>query len=443
MKKFLAVFLVLFAFTILMAETIEIPITINKTTDSLVPVRISMNKLLDLVGIDFDANWDSIRFIDEEGAEVPYQIDDVDLNGKLSSGDYILVMLSGNAKVVVSDDFSVEAPTYDSDFYVNKTDDGVIVGNLTFRARINNKGLVRFEKFESVEGTIVDEIGIARIAGWVGSTYYVNGELGKHEEKTSGDFKVKEMKVLPAGPVAVTVVSRLDCDPFVGLEQIIVTSIFKNGDVISSNHFVFKTYADLMKLQNMITRPITDLSDDAVHMLPVFRRLVWADQLNITPLEYWAERNAIMNVNGKPYIVFPATDSMKPLWWGATYIFASQESWRSNYSPSKGIGVAEINPVKPIVYVNYEKWVNGNTWVYESREFRDGIFKWIPGEFEIYESTAGNVSTEMSDWPARFKAGDEVTFERYYDLYKSLNIPNAIEYLELRAIEIQSITIGE
>ncbi|MCD6159408.1 MAG: hypothetical protein J7J09_02120 [Kosmotoga sp.] len=443
MKKLLAIFLVLFAFTILMAETIEVPITINKTTQSLVPFKISMNKILDLVGTDFDANWDSIRFVDENGAEVPYQVDDVDLNGKLSSGDYILLLLPGNVTMKVSDDFSIEAPEYDAALTVSNTDEGVTVSTLTFKARINNKGLVKVEKFESVEGTIVDEIGIARVAGWVGSTYYIDGELGKHEEKTTGDFKVIDMKVLPAGPVAVTVVSKLDCVPFVGMEQIIVTSIFKTGDIISSSHFVFKTYTDLMKLQNMITRPITDLADDAVHMLPVFRRLVWADQLNITPREYWAERNAIMNVNGVPYIVFPATDSMKPLWWGATYIFASEESWRSNYSPSKGIGVAEINPVKPIVYVNYAKWVNGNTWVYESREFRDGIFKWIPGEFEVYESTAGNVSTEMKDWPARFKAGDEVVFDRYYDVYKSMSIPNAIEYLELRTVEIQSIAVGE
>ncbi|RKX47894.1 MAG: hypothetical protein DRP32_08290, partial [Thermotogae bacterium] len=225
MKKLLAIFLVLFAFTILMAETIEVPITINKTTQSLVPFKISMNKILDLVGTDFDANWDSIRFVDENGADVPYQVDDVDLNGKLSSGDYILLLLPGNVTMKVSDDFSIEAPEYDAALTVSNTDEGVTVSTLTFKARINNKGLVKVEKCESVEGTIVDEIGIARVAGWVGSTYYIDGELGKHEEKTTGDFKVIDMKVLPAGPVAVTVVSKLDCVPFVGLEQIIVTSI--------------------------------------------------------------------------------------------------------------------------------------------------------------------------------------------------------------------------
>jgi hypothetical protein len=175
----------------------------------------------------------------------------------------------------------------------------------------------------------------------------------------------------------------------------------------------------------------------------VFRRLLWADQLNITPLEYWFERNAIMYVDRLPYIVFPAIDSMKPLWWGATYIFASQESWRSNYSPSLGIGVAEILPEKPVVYADYNKWVDGNTWIYESREFRDGIFKWLPGEFELYESTKDMVSLETTDLPNHYVAGDELNFVRFYRLYESSTIGSAISHIVNRTLEIQSVEIGK
>lgn len=442
MKKWFLVFFVLFA-VLLIAESVEIPISIDKVTNISVPVSVSMNELLDLVGIDFDANWDSLRIYDEAGNELPYQIDDADLNGKLSSGDVLLTLIPGPAKIVVSDDFSIEAPVYDTTMYVKETEEGLEVSGLVISGKVNDHGLLKITKFGNVEGTIVDEIGIARVAGWVGSTYYIDGELGRHEEKTTGNFRVKEVKVLNPGPVAVTIVAELESDTFLGLEQKIVTSVFKNGDIVVNNEFHFKTYADLMKLQNMITRPLTDIADDTVHMLPVFRRLVWADQLNITPLEYWLDRNAVMYVQDKPYIVFPATDPMRPLWWGATYIFASQESWRANYSPSKQIGVAEILPEKPVVYVDYNKWVNGNTWVYESREFRDGIFKWIPGEFEAYEATKGIVSTNYKDWAKHYKAGDVVTFKRIYRIFKSMSIENAISSLELRTLEIQSLSVGK
>lgn len=304
MKKWFLVFFVLFA-VLLIAESVEIPISIDKVTNISVPVSVSMNELLDLVGIDFDANWDSLRIYDEAGNELPYQIDDADLNGKLSSGDVLLTLIPGPAKIVVSDDFSIEAPVYDTTMYVKETEEGLEVSGLVISGKVNDHGLLKITKFGNVEGTIVDEIGIARVAGWVGSTYYIDGELGRHEEKTTGNFRVKEVKVLNPGPVAVTIVAELESDTFLGLEQKIVTSVFKNGDIVVNNEFHFKTYADLMKLQNMITRPLTDIADDTVHMLPVFRRLVWADQLNITPLEYWLDRNAVMYVQDKPYIVFP------------------------------------------------------------------------------------------------------------------------------------------
>ncbi len=440
MKKLLVLLFVLAA-VVSFGGTAVIPVNIAKTTDVEVPVVMKMVDLLDLVGIDFDANWDSLRITDERGNEVAYQYVDADLSGRLSAGDLLVFLAPSSVEIAVSEDFDIGPAHYVPVLSVVETDGGWLISNELFTIEVNNYGLLKVTEFADVEGTIADEIGIVRVAGWVGSTYLIDGELGRHEEKTSFGFRIKDVEVLEPGPVAVTVVSRLVSDMFLGLEVEVLSTVFRTGDIIVETNFNFKTYADMMKLHPMITRPITDVAEDAVHMLPVFRRLVWADQLNITPLEYWLERNAIMYVDRKPFIVFPAIDPMRPFWWGATYIFASQENWRSNYSPSLGIGIAEIMPEKPVVYVDYDKWVSGNMWIYESREFRDGIFKWIPGEFELFEATKGNVSETMTDWPNRYAAGDSLCFVKVYRLFECRSIDEAARMLELRTLEIQSISV--
>ncbi|WP_121526944.1 hypothetical protein, partial [Mesotoga sp. HF07.pep.5.2.highcov] len=417
-------------------------VSVSSFTGEPIAVTISMSEILDLVGVDFDANWDSLRVV-QDGEELPYQIDDTDLNGKLSSGDVMAFLITGPAEITVTDDFDILPPEFDAVGKVVEEEGQWLIEIGEITAVANSKGLVKVTGFGDVEGTIVDELGIVRMSGYVGSTYYVDGEYGRHEEKTSGDFIVKEATVLPAGPVGITVVSTLEAQPFLGITQKIITTLFSNGDIISHNTFEFATYAELMKLQIMATRVLTDAAEDTVHTLPVFRRLLWADQLNITPLEYWLDRNAIMFSGNKPYIVFPAVDSMRPLWWGATYIFASQESWRANYSQSLKTGVAEINPEVPVVVADYEEWMGGLTWVYESREFRDGYFEWMPGEIDIFESTKDYVSSNWEDYVKHFVAGDVVSFKRVYSIYSADSIEDSIEFVEMKKSEIQSLKIGE
>jgi len=441
MKKFLVLFFILVS-VFLAAETVKVPVSVNSFSGEPIAVTITMSEILDLVGVDFDANWDSLRVF-QDGKELPYQIDDTDFNGKLSSGDILSFLIMGPAEITVTDDFDILPPVYDAGGKVLEEEGQWLVEIGEISAVANSRGLVKVTGFGGIEGTVVDEIGIVRMSGYVGSTYYIDGEFGRHEEKTSGDFTVKEVNVLPAGPVGVTVVSTLEAKPFLGVTQKIITTIFSNGDIISHNTFEFGTYAELMKLQIMATRVLTDIAEDAVHILPVFRRLLWADQLNITPLEYWLERNAIMYSGNKPYIVFPSVDSMRPLWWGATYIFASQESWRANYSQSLKTGVAEINPETPVIVADYEKWMGGLTWVYESREFRDGYFEWMPGELDIFDSTKGYVSSKWEDYVKRFAAGDVVSFKRVYSIYNAHSIEDSIEFAELKKSEIHSLKIGE
>ncbi len=441
MKKLFVLFFIVVS-VFLAAGTVRIPVSVNSFTGEPIPVSLGLSGLLDMIGVDFDANWDSLRVI-QDGKEIPYQIDDTDLTGRLSSGDTFSFLITGPAEIVVSDDFDIQAPTYAAAGNVVEEDGNWLVEVGDIRAMVNAKGLVRVTGFGAIEGTIVDEIGVARVAGWVGSTFYVDGQYGRHEEKTSGDFPVVEVAVLPAGPVGVTVVGTLDGKPFLGSTQKIITTIFTNGDIVSRNIFEFGTYADLMKLQVMATRPLTDIAEDTVHTLPVFRRLLWADQLNITPLEYWLERNAIMYTGNKPYIVFPAVDSMRPLWWGATYIFASQESWRANYSPSLKTGIAEINMWVPPITANYQEWMGGPTWVYESREFRDGLFEWMPGEIDAFESTKGAISSKWEDYVAHFVAGDVYVFSKVYSVYNADSIADSIEFVELKKAEIHSLVFGE
>ena len=443
MKKVLTVMTVLVVslLSIAFAGTMSIPVTAG---DVEVPVVVQMTKLLDYVSDDFDPDWSTMKVL-SNGKEIPFQVEDVDGNNRISAPDYVVFIGSGKCEIVVSEEASAKTTVYPKAFTVTKADSGWMIKSAdnNFEVAVNDHGLVQVTQFGDVKAKLVDEVGIARVSGWYNSTFYVDGKLGDHYEETSSAFRVVSIKVLEPGPVAVGVVVTLKSEKFNGLTQQLVTHIFKNGDILVDNTIVFENYADMMKIQAMATRPIAPAFDDAVHMLPVFRRLVWADQLNTTPYEYWLQRNAITMVNNIPYIVFLANNSMKPLWWGATYIFASMEKWRSNFSPKGKIGVAEILPEVPVIPADYKKWLDDNTWVYESLEFRDGIFKWMPGEFDAYPSTTGVYSMKTEDMPNRYKAGDKIEFLRLYNVYSANSIEDAIQLIENKSASFRSLKIGE
>ncbi|WP_372590459.1 hypothetical protein QO062_01425 [Fervidobacterium pennivorans subsp. carthaginiensis] len=439
MKKLFLLFAILLGLVVF-AGSFSVPVVAGQVE---VPVVLQMGKLVDMIPEDFEPEWTSLRIL-VEGMEVPFQIEDVDGNGRISAPDYLVFIAKGNTQIVVQD-APGKAVVYPKAFEVVKDSKGWMIKAVdeSIEAVVNDHGLLQVTKFGSVKAKLVDEVGIARVSGWYNSTYYVDGKLGDHHEETSGAFRVVSLKVLDPGPVAVCVVATLKSEKFNGLRQELVTHLFKNGDILVDNKFVFETYADMMKLQTMITRPIIPAFDDTVHILPVFRRLVWADQLNITPYEYWLQRNAITWVDNIPYITFPAGNSMKPLWWGATYIFASMERWRTNFSPKGNVGVAEILAEIPVVHADYKKWLDGDTWVYESLEFRDGVFKWMPGEFEAYPSTTGVYSMKVEDMPNRYKAGDVVQHLRLFSLYSAKSVEEAIKFIEAKSNSFRSLKIGE
>jgi len=407
--------------------------------------RVAMYQLLEWVGDDFDANWDSIRVLDAQGAAIPFQVDDVDGNAKLSSPDILSFLFHGSATMEISDDWDILAVSYPPVLTVEEEENAWWVSGPGWisKVKVDDHGFGNFVGQAGKEGNLFGELGILRVAGWKGSTFWVDGNLGnRHEEKVSYNFNVNSVKMVGNGPVGVTFYAELESDTFIGLHQKVYTHVLKTGEVFVQSQAEFETYADLMKLQLMATKPLTDVDPDgAVHVLPLFRRMVWAEQINARPFDYWMERDAVRVIAGKPYVVIPANDPVRPLWWGATYIFASEEEWRANYSQALQVGVYEILDHKPLVRSDFEDFVMGNTWVYESREFRDGLFRWIPGEFEAFDATKGIVSTTMEDWPEHFKAGDVVKFQRLYGVAPANSLVNLVPFLERRSTEMQSIQV--
>lgn len=431
----------LLAMSIFSAEKI-VTITTEQKTGLEIPYVITFSELLDIVGEDFDANWYSIRVKDTTNKDIPYQIVDIDKNEKISSSDKLLFTFKKEAKIIISDNWDLELLQFDPVFTVEEKDGEYIVSADNFTVKVNNHGLINFTKFNNAEGNLYNELGTARIAGWSGSTYYVDEKLGKHVETTSAGLNVKDLKIYEAGPVAVCVQSLLYYEDLPGFNQKITSYIFKTGDILVENEFSFTNYVDIMKLQVMATAPLTSLDDGSFHILPMFRRMIWAEQLGISPYEYWKERDAVNIVGENTYIVFPAIESMRPLWWGATYCYVSMENWRANFSDKYDLIAAEILPEKPIIYSDLQKFVYGDFWFYESREFRDGIFRWVPGELNIYEATKGIFEdTNEADWMMKFKAGDKLTYTRYFSMYSAKNTEEAIKLLENRTHEIQSLKL--
>lgn len=408
-----------------------------------VPVEMTIKNLKQRIGVNFGANWDSIRVYDSKDKELPYQIDDLDLNGILSGDDELVFVAPkpGEYKIVVSDDPFASKPEYKGNlFVVEKAENGgyeVATSDKKTVFSVRSNGIVDIKGFDGYNKVIAAELGLARTGGFNKSTWWADKNLGPYNEVVSYAFRVKNMEIFSDGPVRLTIVAQMASEMFPGLEQTLYTKIYPNGEVKIDNVFEFRGYADMAKVQSQMTHPLVE-EEDTVHILPVFRRMGWADAKQYTPEEYWKERGAVQTVDGTPYIIFPATDKMKPLFWGATYIFASVEKWRANYSPSAGIGIGEINLDIPEIPSDLQKFVEGRTWVYESSEFRTGQFQWIAGEFNAFPGTA-DLKTRIEDTVVHYIPGDREVFSFYYIQFRAKNEADAIRFLNTRRADLTGI----
>jgi hypothetical protein len=436
MKRF-AILLLALLTTAAYAETRSVTIEPTFSTGRPVPVSIDLLTLRNHIGAEFPMDWSSLRVL-VDGESVPFQVDDVDTNGRISAGDELSFLATGPATIEIDD--APGMPTAFESAFSRSGDDPVVLRSDAapgFAVEVPAHGLVRIVGFGDTEAMLANEIGILRFSGFPESTYWANGQLGPHEEYTNleaGGMRHVGTTILDAGPARVTVVAEYASDRFVGLTQRLVTRVYATGDVEISNDVALRGYSDIMKLQSMATGVMSQADPESLHLMPVFRRLVWADQLGVSAEDYFAERDAVTTVDGTPYLAFRADDNLSPLYWGATYIFASAEPWRANYSEALGIGVAELAHETPEIASDYDAWLSGNTWVFESQEFRSGVFKWTAEEFGTYEVTASVTPSEAN----HFIPGDAMRFHLTYSVFAADSADDAIRYARDRQAEIAS-----
>jgi hypothetical protein len=435
--KRLAILLLALLTTAAYAETRSVTIDPVFSTGRPVPVSVDLLTLRNHIGAEFPMDWSSLRVL-VDGEPIPFQVDDVDTNGRVSAGDELSFLATGPATIEIDD--AAGTPTAFESAFSRSGDDPVVLRSDHgdgFTVEVPAHGLVRIVGFGDTEAMLANEIGILRFSGFPESTYWADGQLGPHEEYTNleaGGMRHVGTTILDAGPARVTVVAEYASDRFVGLTQRLVTRVYATGDVEISNDVALRGYSDMMKLQSMATGVMSQADPESLHLMPVFRRLVWADQLGVSAEDYFAERDAVTTVDGTPYLAFRADDNLSPLYWGATYIFASAEPWRANYSPTLGIGVAELAHETPEIADDYDAWLSGNTWVFESQEFRSGVFKWTAEEFGTYEATASVTPSEAN----HFIPGDAMRFHLTYSVFAADDADDAIRYARDRQAEIAS-----
>jgi len=428
----------------------QVTVKVPTVTGKPVPVSLVMNDVREAIGTDFPTRWETLRVLDSAGRELPYQIDDIDLSGTISRYDQLAFLATGDVRIVVSDQPG-QAPSYPAAFRFSPgPDDSVLVESVDgqLAATVTRYGTVDITRFAGRDGRYVKDIGMLRYAGFPYSTYWVDQNLDRHEEKTTFEepLRVVRREVLPTAVVRATMVATLASDLFPGLTQQVVVSLYKNGEVRLENMVTSRGYADLTKLEFMVNAVMGD-APDARHVLPVFRWLDWADEMGITVEEYWRQRDALVEVDGRPYIAFRDIRGPQPLWWGASYIFASPERWRTNYSESLGIGVAEMLVAPPEVPEDFVERLKSEQWQLEG-EWRTGYFRWMPAEMVSIRDNHGipypedlNLDMADGDWPLHMIPGDQYGHQFYYVPYTAPTLAEAVKYLEARYGELTGVRL--
>lgn len=450
-KLFALVFacaLVLSCLGVASAQTRELLVQAPAVTGKPVPVSLTLDDIRRAVGLTFSIDWNSVRVYDADGNLIPFQIDDVDLSGGISRDDQLAFVTAGTARIEVAQVALEELPTFENAFEVEATEDGWTVASKdgSVAMEVTKLGGVNLVRYNGVERSFARDLGFLRYAGFPYSTYWVNGDLKGHEEKTTLEepMRVRNVAILENSPVRATVVVQRASDLFPGLRQDAVISLYATGEILVDQVVTSAGYADLTKLETLANGILAGASD-ARHILPVFRWLEWADELDITPSEYWAERGVLTQVNGKDYVTFENISGPAPLWWGASYIFASPERWRTNHSAELGLGVAEMLINVPEIAEDLRERLEGPQWQLEG-EWRNGYFRWIPEEV-IKTREAKGIETgfgydmQADDWALHLIPGDTVRFVNYYAPYEASGVVQAIEYLEARYQELTGVSV--
>ncbi|MBE3576005.1 MAG: hypothetical protein IMW99_11275 [Firmicutes bacterium] len=436
-----------------LAETRQASVTVATTSGHPVPVSLTMQEVREAIGPDFPVQWDSLKVLDAQGKEIPYQIDDVDFSGTVSRYDELAFVASGPVTIQVADEKTAK-PSYPDLFQATAKPDGTTVIDSqdgSFQVVVSKEGTLSVTRYDKVDSAFVKDLGMLRYAGFPMSTYWADKNLGQHQEKTTLEepLRVVKLAVLPHSPARATVVANLASDLFPGMRETIIAGIYPTGEIRVENTVTTYGYSDFTKLETMATRVLAGAAD-AVHILPVFRYLDWASELGITPSQYWKAQGVLQTLNGRDYVVFANTLGPKPPWWGASYIFASPERWRTNYSASMKTGVAELLLNVPDVPADASlaDSIKAEQWQLEGDEWRTGYFRWIADEMIMIRkknniAVPEGFTSDMSagDWPLHMIPGDTFQVQNYYVLYHATDKNAAIQYLENRYQDLSSVQI--
>lgn len=430
------------------AQTRSLLVEAPALTGKPVPVALSLDEVRRAVGLAFPIDWDSLRVYDSDGNLIPYQIDDADLSGALSLHDRLAFVVEGSARIEVAMAATEAPPAFENAFTVTETEEGWLIESKDgdVAVEVTPLGGVNLVRYAGVERSFARDIGFLRYAGFPYSTYWVNGELKAHEEKTTLEepMRVRSVTILENSPVRATVIVQRASDLFPGLRQDAIISVYPTGEILVDQVITSAGYADLTKLETIVNAVMAGTSD-ARHILPVFRWLEWADELDVTPAQYWAERDVLMEVDGKSYVAFNDIGGPAPLWWGASYIFASPERWRTNHSAELGLGTAEMLLNVPEIATGLRERLEGPQWQLEG-EWRNGYFRWIPEDVITSREAKGievgfGTDMEADDWALHLIPGDTVQFVNVYAPYEAADAADAIRYLENRYEEISGVSV--
>ncbi|HEX2865366.1 MAG TPA: hypothetical protein VHN99_12415 [Deinococcales bacterium] len=430
------------------AESRSFTVNVTATAGQPVPVSLTLLQVRDTLGADFGTNYASVR-VTSGTTEVPYQIDDMDGNGRPSGSDELSFLASGPVTVTASDDASATAPAYAPAFAAAApTAEGVtrLSGPNGLVVEVNKQGLTRIAGFDGVQGLLADELGNARIEGYNASTFYKDQQYGAYLEgkMTMNGMTLVSSRILPAGPARFAVVSKYTSPDFAGLDQTVITRAYTTGAVDVQSTFNFRGYADMMKFENQATRLVTDQDPNAVHLMPVPRRSAYADLAGQSPLQFYmdAKRKAVITVDGQPYLDFPAAANLQNPFWGGEYLFTSPEAWRANFSPKLHVGVAEVAYGQPALASDYTSFVAGNQWQFESGEMRTGTFRWLPDEMKPIQSAAG-LFQQPNPFVAHYFPGDTVNFHYQYVAFRAGSGVDAVRFLSKYSQDVASVAVAK
>src|SRR5690606_16055911 len=168
-----------------LAETRSVTVNVDARTGRPVPVSFDLLTLRDAIGAEFPMDWTSLK-VSVGGEEVPYQIDDVDLNGRLSAGDQLGFLATGPATIEIAD-APGEGASYEPALTVEGEDPAVITSSLAegFVVEVPAHGLARIAGYGDAQALMANEVGILRFSGYPESTWWANEQYGPHEEYTN------------------------------------------------------------------------------------------------------------------------------------------------------------------------------------------------------------------------------------------------------------------